>query len=70
MEILRAACDARGNPRHGLVQRAGNPKVPERIGAVLPHPIAAIASISISQPGRASRVTVTSVDGGGFSTLT
>ena len=33
-------------------------------------PIAATASISISQPGRASRVTVTSVDAGGFSTLT
>jgi hypothetical protein len=34
------------------------------------YPIAATASISISQPGRASRVTTTSVEAGGFATLT
>src|SRR5262249_43919046 len=33
-------------------------------------PIAATASISISQPGRAKRVTTTSVEAGGFATLT
>ena len=34
------------------------------------YPIAATASISISQPGRASRVTTTRVEAGGLSTLT
>ncbi len=34
------------------------------------YPIAATASISISQPGRASRVTTSSVEAGGLATLT
>ena len=42
----------------------------DEILAIALYPIAATASISISQPGRASRVTTTRVEAGGFATLT
>ena len=68
IHVFGATCkedvDGRDKPGHDNLACCNLARFPRD------YPITATASISISQPARASRVTTTSVEAGGLSTLT